>query len=179
MPFWPARSALVAVPLAMLGTTGCAGAPSAHLTVDLAVPPRAVPLVFHGNCFVGYALETVLRVRETEGVSVVIESLAFRFQDEARVDGGGESLDAAALDDRYGPGTRALPAYGTTDFSLSWRFDAAGRSPTSAPTAVTISGEVAARDGSGQVVRAAYAVRSPVTVVPYLPEPGGACGLPP
>jgi hypothetical protein len=163
--------------VALLAVASC-GDPSAALLVELAGTPRALPLVFHGNCFAGYTVEASLRVRETEGVPVVLESLEFRFRDENQVDAGGDRLDSAALQERFGAEALNVPSGGVRDLPLSWRFDSEGRPASSPPAVLTLTGRIQAKDESDRRLSAPYSLTSRVDVVPYVHEPGGACPPP-
>jgi len=164
--------------LLLLLLPACQSDRTGALTVALGGSPVARPLVFHGNCFVGYTLEATLQVHETEGVAVVVESLEFRFLDENGVDGGGETIAGEGLDERFGAGARDLSAGGTRGYELRWRFDGSGRPSDLPPRSVTLSGRVEARNASGAVLTSAYSLRSAVDVIPYQYDPAGACPPP-
>ena len=156
---------------ALPGLLACGGSRSAELTVDLVSPVRLVPLVFHGNCLAGYEVRAEMRVRETAGVGVVLESLEFRFHDDtAGTDLGAGILDATALERGSGEAARSLAPFGSQTFDVGGRWEG-----TQAGDLVTLSGRILGRDAAGESVSASYSLKSNVELVPYVPQEGGAC----
>lgn len=165
---------VVSASIALLGVSlagGCS-AKAARLATELTGPATATPLVFHGNCFVGWEVTVELRVQETGGAGVWLEELSYRLTDEGRGETLAEDvLDAATLEQRYGES--AIPAYGARLFPL-------GGPPGGRPVGpIVLTGTLRGRQEEGDLVTQTFRLPAPSLVVSD-PEPGagGACGGP-
>jgi hypothetical protein len=152
---------------------GCA-TDRARLAVELSAPPSVTPLVFHGNCFAGFLLSFDLRLEETGGAALDLSSLSFEVRDAVTAEAlGGETLDAAALRDRYGAAALRLQPYASHTFEVGVRVSGPGR------RGLTAVGEVSGADSEG-LVRQPYRIEIGDVI---LEEPqsseGGACSPPP
>jgi hypothetical protein len=164
----PMRPALTSALLLATLAINCRMQP-AELTLDLAGPAVADPQVFHGNCFAGWVVRVELRVRETRGVAVVVERLAYRLADEGRgVDLGAEVLDAPAIDVRYGD--RVVEAGGSRVFGLCVPSAARPVGP------IAFVGDIAGLDDNGNPVAARFRLSAAsLTVRDPVPGQEGAC----
>jgi hypothetical protein len=152
--------------LASLVVAGCTPEP-AVLEVRLDGTATAMPQFFHGNCFAGFSVSLGLRLSETRGVDVRLESFAYRIRD----DGSGasiaeETLDAAALEERYGSGL--LPGRSSRTLSVG--------GPASNPVGpLSVSGEVRGRDENGARVSQSFQLSTTLRVEEPVKPSGGAC----
>ncbi len=147
---------------------GCAPDP-AELTVSLLEPATANAQYFHGNCFAGFSVRVEIRVRETQRVGVVLSKFVYRLTDR----GTGtlladESLDARAIEERYGERASSIPAGGTKLFPTG--------SVSGAPVGpLAVAGEIQGVDENGESVVAAFDLTAPLVVNDPGPPAGGAC----
>jgi len=162
----PTAAAALTVLIAL--ASGCGHQP-AELAPSLVGPATASPLVFHGNCFAGWIVDVDLLLRETSGLAVLVDRIAYRLTDvgQARVLAS-ETLDAGALEDRYK--THMVAANGSSVFSLT------GRSGVRPVGPLVLDGEVTGRDEKGRFVSLRFQLTAASLIVtdPVL-GPGGAC----
>jgi hypothetical protein len=156
----------------LLALPACASDP-AVLVPALVEPASAAAQYFHGNCFAGFSVGVGLRVRETQGVEVLLSRLSYRMIDrgtgEVLAD---ESLDQSAIEERYGGNASLIPAGASHTFPLAGR--AQGR--PSGPLAV--QGSVEGMDENEEMVVAAFDLSSRLEVDDPGPPAGGACSPP-
>ena len=153
----------------LLALTACASDP-AVLVPALVEPASATAQYFHGNCFAGFAVGVGLRVRETQGIDVVLARLSYRVIDrgtgQALAD---ESLDQNAIESRFGGNASLVPAGASQTFSLA----AIAQERPSGPLAV--QGSVEGMDENGESVVAAFDLAARLEVRDPGPPTGGAC----
>jgi hypothetical protein len=116
--------------LAVYVALGCGSEP-AVLDVAVVGPALAAPQFFHGNCPAGWTVRAELRVAETGGVDVALESMSFRLSDS----GSGQELGSAVFDgngigESYGPGARLIPGGGERSFPISGLSPGGRRDPS-------------------------------------------------
>lgn len=141
--------------------------------MDLPADPIASPLVFHGNCLAGWQLSLELRLRESQGVDVALESLTYEVADgRTSQSWGGEMLDASALRSRYGEGAAGVPAHGARELQLAVRVEGPVRGP------IVVSGEVRGRDPAGALRESFRLSAAQVVVITPALDSGGACAAP-
>lgn len=161
-------SALAALLLSALVTASCSS-PHARLDVALDGTPHVAPLIFHGNCQAGWMVLAALRVHETAGEHVTLTRLTFQIVDaHTNRTIGSETLDAAALQDRYGAAALQIEGDAAKTFAISARSDQVQRDP------IAILGEVRGDDARGGV-RTSYSLTVAQLIVEDPPSGGGAC----
>ncbi len=159
-----------AVPLvAFLALYGCAADP-AVLVPSLVDPASATAQYFHGNCFAGFAVHVDFRVRETQGVEVVLSQLEYQLADrgtgQVLLD---ERLDGRALEDRFGASASLVRAGATRTYPLS------GTSGGRPAGPLAVRGEIAGVDENGEPVVASFDLSATLVVTDPGPPAGGAC----
>jgi hypothetical protein len=140
----------------------------ARLSVELSGPPVRAAFWAHGNCFAGWYLRVRIRVRETSGTPVMLESLSWRIEDvRDHTILGENTVDPVTL--RHDPAAM-LGAHGTYEqgAAVPVSEDFRGR--------VVVAGEVAGKDVEGGRVHESYYLNTPETIVNAEPRPpGGIC----
>jgi len=148
--------------------TGCTPDP-AELTVSVVEPAIATAQYFHGNCVAGFSISVDLRIQETRRVGLVLSRLAYRLTDR----GTGqlladESLDARAIEDRYGERASSIGAGATKLFRIG--------SVSGEPVGpLAVEGEIEGMDENDQTVAEAFDLSAALVVNDPGPPSGGAC----
>lgn len=164
-------SGLSAAALAIaFGVTSC-DREAAELVAELASPAVASPQYFHGNCFAGWSVAFELRLRETNGVEVVLDELRYRVADASTLEElAGERLDRASLESRYGATATVVPGRSSRIFGLGFVVPDRPLGP------LGVSGGFSGRDENGRAVNGAFDLTASVSVRGDEPPPsGGAC----
>src|SRR5262245_61306651 len=155
--------------IALLAFAAC-GRDPARLVPALVDPASASPQYFHGNCFAGFSVQADLRIRETQGIEVVLSRLAYRMIDRGtgRVLAD-EGLDTRALEERFGANASVVPAGASQNYPLS----AISSDRPAGP--LTVQGEVEGMDENGEAVTASFDLSASLVVNDPGPPSGGAC----
>ena len=151
--------------------SGC-GRDPAELTVSVVEPVIANAQYFHGNCFAGFSFGVDLRVQETAGVGVVLSRLVYRLADQGTAEViSDESLDARAIEQRYGAGASTLPSNGIRLYHLV----GVSRQPVGP---ISVAGEIEGLDDNEQRVAEAFQLSAALAVNDPGPPSDGACSTP-
>lgn len=149
--------------------TGC-HEDSGALVVDVPSAASASPQYFHGNCLAGWSVVAELRARETNRVEVFLDTLSYRLTDQSTsVELGGETLDRATIETRYGANASVLPRGGSRIFRVSV---VSSERPHGS---LRISGGLAGRDENGNSVGTSFDIVGSLTVTDVSSPSGGAC----
>jgi hypothetical protein len=155
--------------LLVLLAFGCA-TDRAALVVSVVAPATASAQYFHGNCFAGFALGLDLRLQETQKVGVTLSRISYRMSErETGTFIAEETLDARAIQERYGEGAIAVPPGATRLFRIGATLSEPPRGR------LRIAGALEGVDENGESVRTSFDLDVGVTVSAPEPPAGGAC----